>query len=492
MASTDQDAPALSDTLLAELSAFVTAHLGLRCLQSSWSALARGIRELSDRLGFESMAECAHWLLTAPPTRRHLEMTGRHLLIAESYFFREPTAFETLRQLFSTELLGPPAVSPAVSGRGGRSLRIWCAGCATGEEPYSIAMLLDQIMPNAVEGNISLLGTDIQSDLLEVAAKGVYRDWSFRGVPERIKERYFEPAGRDCYELDPRIRERVTFTPLNLTTDTYPSELDLILCRNVLMYLEMHHARRVVQGFADALAEGGWLVVGVTETSLPLFDGFETVRRSGTAFYRKRPPLPAEPPGPAARLRPESRSAKQPPKSTPPGKAAERQQAAVALARSGRVDDAVDATAQRLGQSPNDTLELVMLARLHANRGALDTALGYARRAIADGKSDASAHYQHACILNEMNRRSEAAAALRQVIFLVPEFALAHYMLGVIAHADGEAAVASRHLHNALAILARRDPDEELQEAKGLTVGSLVTIVYSLRGSAATTVESGP
>jgi chemotaxis protein methyltransferase CheR len=209
-------AAVLSDTLLSHLSEFVAAQIGLRFSRERWRDLERGIGSAAREFGFRDAESCVRWLVSSPLTRSQIEILADHLTVGETYFFREASCFEWLERRVLPELIRAGRESE-------RRLRIWSAGCCTGEEPYSIAMLLDLMVPDLNDWNITILATDINPRFLKKAQEGVYTEWSFRDTPGRIKERYFIERKRGHYEITASIKKRVTFSYLNLAEDVYPS-----------------------------------------------------------------------------------------------------------------------------------------------------------------------------------------------------------------------------------------------------------------------------
>lgn len=276
----------LPDTLLSQLSEFVAARMGLRFPKERWRDLERGIRSAAPELGFEDTPPCIHWLLSAPLTKSQIEILAGHLTVGETYFFRDKKVFEILEQPILPEFLRLRQASE-------KRLRIWSAGCCTGEEPYSIAMLLDKLIPDLKDWNITILATDINPRFLQKASEGVYSEWSFRDVPLWIKERYFKRKKEGFFEIIPAIKQWVMFSYLNLAEDTYPSlsnnthAMDMIFCRNVLMYFDTERAKKVIQNLFKSLVDDGWLIVSPSETSAALFSQFVTVNFPGVVIYKK-------------------------------------------------------------------------------------------------------------------------------------------------------------------------------------------------------------
>lgn len=263
----------LPEQLLFDLSECVAGQMGLHFPRERWRELESGIRSAARELGIAEVTSWARSLLATPLTKHQVEILASEFTIGETYFLRDKRGFEIIGERVLPELIR--------ARRGiGQRLRIWSAGCCTGEEPYSIAILLDRALPDLSDWQVTILATDINPRFLQKAAEGVFSEWSFRDAPVWLKERYFQPVTGRRYAILPRIRERVAFAYLNLADDVYPSlagntnAMDLILCRNVLMYFVPERAEKVVDNFCRSLVEGGWLVVSAVEISSRLFSRF--------------------------------------------------------------------------------------------------------------------------------------------------------------------------------------------------------------------------
>src|SRR5712692_877475 len=276
----------ISAVLLFRFSEVVAAQMGLHFPREHWSDLERGIRSAAPEFDFKDAESCLQWLLSSPLAKSQIEILAKHLTIGETYFFREQKSFEILEEHLLPELIR--------TRRGNEQrLRIWSAGCCSGEEPYSIAISLSKVIPDLRDWNISILGTDLNPRCLQKAAEGVYSEWSFRGAPQWAKERYFRNIKDGRSSLLPSIKKMVSFAYLNLAEDACPSLLnntnamDVIFCRNVLMYFHPEKAKKVIQNLHRSLVDGGWLLVSPSETSHVLFSQFVTVNFPGAPLYKK-------------------------------------------------------------------------------------------------------------------------------------------------------------------------------------------------------------
>src|SRR4051794_2511709 len=200
--------------------------------------------------------------------------------INETHFFRNRPQMQALQNEILPELIRARSDS--------KRLRIWSAACSSGEEPYSLAIMVDRLLRNQPGWDVLIHGTDIDHQALERAHAGIYGNWSFREVPQDVKEEYFEQTDEHGFALSPRIKSMVKFSRLNLVDDLYPTaetqtdRMDLVICRNVLIYFREETIRRIVDRFHESLVDDGWLVVGHAEPSQEIFHRFAVKNFPGT------------------------------------------------------------------------------------------------------------------------------------------------------------------------------------------------------------------
>ncbi|MBI4662179.1 MAG: tetratricopeptide repeat protein [Verrucomicrobia bacterium] len=529
----------LSEASLARLSEFVADRMGLLFPKARWRDLERGIRTAAKEFNFPDPESCARWLLSSPLSRQQIETLAGDLTVGETYFFREKGSFEILGEQILPEII-------RTRKEGCRQLRVWSAGCCTGEEPYSIAIFLQRALPDAPQWQIRIVATDINPRFLRHAERGVYSEWSFRDAPPWLKAECFRRAGGRHFEILREIQRQVTFARLNLAEDSYPSLLnetnavDLIFCRNVLMYFAPERARKVIENFHRCLAEGGWLIVSPAEASLALFPQFRAVHFSGVTYFRKdsrtHAPTPPEirsrrreeadsvdsefripnseigvslPRLTATELQPfqtrsegsrfdestQGASASLPlpqARSTHPSEptaSREFEPKAASLAPSAALAEAKELCGQgqyaeagamlrRLLRVNAETPEAAaLLAHVLANQGRLAEAQEWIEKAIVADKVNPAFHFLRAGILRESGDLREAVATLKRALYLDPDFVLAHFALGNLARQDGHERQARRCLDTALRLLRVRPADEVLPASDGLTAGRLAEII---------------
>jgi len=492
-----------SEAQLSQLSELIAAQMGLHFPRERWPDLERGIRSAAREFDLKDGESCLEWLMSSPLTRKQVEILASHLTVGETYFFRERKSLEILEGHVLPELIR--------ARRGNeKRLRIWSAGCCTGEEPYSIAILLTKLIPDWKDWKITILGTDLNPRFLQTASEGIYPKWSFRETPEWVREKYFTATKDGRWAVIPSIKKMVTIHYLNLADRAFPSLLtntnamDVVFCRNVLMYFTPEAAKKVIQNLFCSLMDGGWLVVSPTETSQALFAQFVTVNFPGVTLYKKDAqrlwaeevfphelgdePRAAWPPSADVRVELDwrIRSPAQPFPETLPSDTEEGNQGeprptsygeALTLYERGRYEETVEKLVVWLSQNCDDAKAMLLLARVYANQGKLAEALEWCEKAIAADKMNAGYHYLRATILQEQGSLAEARASLKRTLYLDPKFVLAHFALANLAQREERFKESDKYFENALSLLSAYRQEDILPESEGMTAGRFMEIV---------------
>ncbi len=426
------------------------------------------------------------------------------LTIGETYFFRNAPQFSALRQTILPELIARR--SPM------RSLRIWSAGCATGEEPYSLAMLLDELLPEREAWHISIIATDINPQFLARAREGLYGEWSFRETTDAQRGRFFTPEG-NRWRILPHIRRAVHFAPLNLVEASYPSivngtcALDLILCRNVTIYFEEATTRQVAERFYHALAPGGWLVVGHAEPQASVYHQFLVQNLPDTIVYRKSLDAPLfgfdpvrgsfslgdqpllhprqEARRPADQQRHDGTPHERPRPAEPrpaPEPPADPVAALVWSSIKARMALGDKVGAERLARDlllrePQHGEALGLLGRLCADAGDWESARQHCERALVVNPLAVEVHYTLAQVYEHQNRLDEALAAYRRTVFLNRNFVLGTLGMANVWQRMGRRSEAQRSYQKVLRQLAGSAPSALVQGAEDVTVGEITALV---------------
>lgn len=235
-------------------------------------------------LGLDSFEQLYFHLKFHPSRREEWDRLIPHLTNNESYFFREADQLEVLRN----EVLR--TVRDRLERLGRRELRILSAACASGEEPYTLAMIALESGLFPAPWKIRITGVDLDPQALERARTARYTENAFRRLDPAVRDRYFSRAEDGKWDLSTEIRELVTFRRGNLVDEEWPAAVprqDVAFCRNVLIYFGPESTRRAVSGLYRALDAGGYLFLGHAETLSRTPTRFETERRPGAVFYRR-------------------------------------------------------------------------------------------------------------------------------------------------------------------------------------------------------------
>lgn len=242
-------------------------------------------RRLSRRLGqnrLKTFEEYYHFLRYDRKREEEIVILIDNLTTNETYFFRES---QQLRA-FSEEIL--PELRASRAER--KSLRIWSAGCSTGEEPYTIAILLLESGDWWRDWQIDILGSDINQRVLHTARKGVYKRNAHRATSPEMLAKYFTQDEKGDYRINDRVKELVSFSSVNLL-DPYKSSLinnmDVIFCRNVIIYFDREAKKKVMESFYHKLREGGYLLLGHSESLINISNAFALRTLKNDMVYQK-------------------------------------------------------------------------------------------------------------------------------------------------------------------------------------------------------------
>jgi chemotaxis protein methyltransferase CheR len=268
----------LSDNTFLELSGIIEDRTGIHIpVSKKYLVENRLIRVLEENnlKGYDEYL----YLLKYSPNGREYERLYDAITTNETFFFREPLQFD----LFVDHI-----VPRAIEARGGeRSLRVWSAASSSGEEPYTLSMVMKERRPDV---NMDIIGSDISNKVLAAAERAVYSSYSVRNVPENYMGRYFQAKGRD-FVLDPSVRKAVRFRNFNLLTERPGMDfmnLDAVFCRNVLIYFDIKTKQQVVSMLYDSLRPGGVLIIGSSESLHNVTRAFRPVTIDKVVIYEKR------------------------------------------------------------------------------------------------------------------------------------------------------------------------------------------------------------
>lgn len=259
------------------LAEIVRERFGIKLESMQSSRIDRALARAAETLDVAPDA-AVDWLASGASDLALWQDVIELLLVRETSFFRHRAWFTRLEN----DVLVPLIAAKRAAGV--RRISVWSAGCASGEEPYSIAIALDQAL-HGEQWDVRIIGTDLNERALEAARIGRYRAWALREVDVTLRARYFTEIGPDCFEIAKSIREKVSFYAVNLVDTPGIANIDLLVCRNVLIYLTAEHQAALARRLTECLALDGWLAVAPVEANAEWFPELEAVRLPSAIFF---------------------------------------------------------------------------------------------------------------------------------------------------------------------------------------------------------------
>jgi len=469
-------------TALVELSRILRQNCGLRVGDDKLPMLAELLNARMRATGSHTAAAYFE-LLTDDLTE--LAEVASSVSVSETYFLRDAPQFAAFATLLRER-----------AARGLRHVRVLSVGCATGEEPYSVAITIRETLPDAAAWEISVLGADLNGRSLATARRAHYTPWSLRATPEQLQEKYFTKHGSH-YVLAREISEMVRFEQHNLASLTgtlwRPQAYDVVFFRNVLMYLREEAARGAVENVARSMTAGGHLFLGHAENLRGLSHSFQLLHTHETFYYRlKSSELPQSRGAPpyawsaapsevalvdpsavatdwfgaigraSARIGSLSQRCRDTPVSQHPATAgvtkapssdSETVQRVLSLISEERFDDALGL----LDTAPSTEHADVGLLRavLQLSTGKLEAALAQCALLLELNDLNADAHFVMALCREHQGDAASACEHSRAASYLASDFAMPHLQLGRLARRSGDLPTARRELRLALDLLLR-------------------------------------
>jgi chemotaxis protein methyltransferase CheR len=267
----------LSEHDLSEIRMLIEERTGIRFDESRERFFSGRVKEHLRAQGFD---RSTNLLRSIRKSNVEYEALLERLLTQETSFFRYPGVYEA----FEKRVL--PELHTKKFWKNPRTLRVWSAGCSTGEEPYSIAITIADSLSFADSWNVEILATDIGRQALKHADRGVYKGRSLRGASPHQLDVHFLPVD-DGHQVRPRLRKLVTFAQMNLASAVYVGRMDAIFCMNVLIYFSEERRRALVQRFYDTLEPGGYLFLGHSESISKMPVKFQAIVLNDCILYRK-------------------------------------------------------------------------------------------------------------------------------------------------------------------------------------------------------------
>jgi chemotaxis protein methyltransferase CheR len=376
------------------------------------------------------------------------------ITIGETNFLRHPEWFSAIR---STSL--EPLVEER-SAAGTKRIDIWSAGCSTGEEPYTLAMMLEELVPDRDGWSIRIVATDVNESRLAQAREGIYGNWSLRELPAPTLARNFTQVERGRRQLSRHIRDMVDFRLFNLSSDLHADreesldKFDLILCRNVLIYFSPPDQLAVAAGLVKRLAPRGWLAVSPAEAVADWYKPLKSVNLPAAILFHNVPVAAKKPAW--------ARHIQAPDPSHPVPKPID--------AVRPRAPAPAETIATPLAATETDP---VARARAYADRGEYEEARRICEAHLAADGPDFDSYLMLATISLEAGDLAAALEAGRGATYLDPDSPASHYVLGTVLHRQGALEAAQRKMAVVLKLLQLLPAEALISRHFHATVGEL-------------------
>ena len=482
----------------------VSRRMGLLFEDEKLDYLADILRERLEAGGRDRVEDYLERLSGGAPDE--VRALAQRLTVGETYFFRY---FDHFRAF--AEVVLPDRARHQGSGR---RLRILSAGCASGEEAYTLAILVREHFSGDSSWDVQIRGIDINPSMIDKATQGRYSAWSLRETPAEMRERWFQPRGRD-FQLDERVRSAVSFEERNLLDEEpsfwQPGSFDVVFCRNVIMYFTPEVMRSVVARITRSLTAGGFLFLGHAETLRGVSRDYHLCHTHETFYYQRRdaerrigdvvedfePRAAPDVPSLSAALGLDDSSwvdviqgasdrianlSRDPRLSSAalPATVAPRPEwdlrPAVEMLRQERFADAMDLLQSLPAASRTDTDAQLLRAVLLTNGGRLAEAEGVCQQILSRDELHAGAHYLMALCREHAGERHAAFEHDQAATYLDAGFAMPHLHLGLLARRSGDREQARAELERALTLLGREDASRILLYGGGFSREALVEL----------------
>lgn len=458
-----------------QLSRLIHDRMGLHFGDNKNRELIQGIACAGKNLKFNNTESFINFLLNNEWPQEILDAIALELTIGETYFLRDKKMFDILEQCIIPENMVD------------KKLKFWSAACSTGEEPYSIAIVLDRAIPDIKNWDIKILASDINKYALQKAQKGVYRPWSFRETNFPNKNYYFKKNDSGSFEINENIKKMVKFFNLNLISEKYPSILngttncDIIFCRNVLIYFSLNTVKKVIEQLYHCLTPGGLLILSATELPLVPENLFELVNLCGNLVLQKPIDTMAIPNSPKFKLNKNRNNRINfnfPEKINNQNKRIRKPEEKTKKINENTAIKASDNGQTRLFATDEKYKE----AELLADKGKYKEALQMCKEAIDEAPLQVKWNYLYSVVLFESNELIDAAKAISKVLYLDTDNVMGHIMSGHINNALGKKRISKKSFDNALMLLNNLNNDDVVNGSGGESVKRLKATIEAVYG----------
>lgn len=412
--------------------------------------------QLLDRINTDGFCEERNYLI-------------EKVTVDESYFFRDSLQIDYLKNVFF------PKIIEQKRKQNNKQIRIWSAGCSTGQEIYSMAIILHELLIDYDSWNIHLIGTDINHQSLSQARKAEYTSWGIRTHNDLMNNvGYFHQLDEDCYVLNDLFKKQTTFSYLNLAEDTFPSimqgicALDLILCRNVFIYFEQNTILKTCRKFAESLNADGILLLSATDPMQEASTLFQPEKFGNVFYFKLKPEINDF--QPQAKINTGNAFSYETAPSSPATITLnDKKQEIIKQLATGDWSMALEVVDQSILLYQQDADLYQFKAKCLTNLGQMIDARDACEKSIQINPMEPHSYLLFGLILIQLDLYEDAENAFRKTIFLNSSFMEAHYQLGQVLLYKNKKKEAIKSIQNAITLASKENPDRPIHNVIALT-----------------------
>tara|TARA_B100000989_G_C19532792_1_gene471057 strand:+ start:1229 stop:2719 length:1491 start_codon:yes stop_codon:yes gene_type:complete len=472
----------IGETSVAEIAIgkYIKNNYGIALAEHQQATLVCAIKKICNKFNYPDASALYLDMVDNVVTTQVMELLIDEITVGETYFFRDSKQMALLRNKLLPELIQNKQQQQ------NKTLRIWSAGCSSGDELYSVAIILRELIADISEWNIHLVGTDINLVLIQQALAGKYSHHALRKVDNTIASRYFSRSG-DSYQLTSEIMQMAKFSYLNLIDDYYPSfineinNIDLILCRNVFIYFSEPTIRDVLNKITQCLTESGVLMLGASDYWGENISGLEKLVADDVCYFQ-RGVLTLNDIIEAINPDKKKYTANTTHSVTGNRLNAEGEQEIISEVTNEDAQIKLDKSDKLIQvfeqQHSKDSINAIVEASQQlATAGKVDEAIASCKKALEIDEMDINCNYLYGQLLAEKNLTEEAVSVFKKIVYLAPKMPEAHYYLGVLSFRNGNKDRAIKHMMNTVTLAKQKASDAQVLNESNMTYSRLAEIV---------------
>ncbi|MGV8120013.1 MAG: CheR family methyltransferase [Candidatus Xenobiia bacterium LiM19] len=455
------------------ISSYISRKSGLVFREKNLSALKSSIEKRLVFFGFDDILQYYMYLKFSEEGQNEIKNLYNLITVNETEFFRDRHRLRALTEKIIPEILDKKISSTVINGTP-PLISIWSAGCSSGEEPYSIAISLNEHRAQRFWYNIELLATDINTDVLSITLESIYDKRRMKNVDDRIKKKYFN-ENNGGFQLTDNIRKIINFRYHNLIDEPVPFSSqklwDIIVCQNVIIYFDKTTIEKLLEQFYHSLVDGGYLILGFSESLYGIPNLFTTIYYEKIALHQKITKKSVEMP-PDKRRKPAKKSIPQTPQEVKEKKYSYDE--AAELFKNEDIDSAQEMVMKHLKEHQDDEQAHFLYGKILFEKGLYREAEFEFKICLALNSSEPLVHYFLGLVYYRQDQPDDVIRFLKKALYLDKENALARLHLADAYAMINDIQNAKREYENTIKCLKKYPPENTLPLSKEIKCGSII------------------